>query len=137
MYRKSIQKPSENNISRYKNYTSELNTLLRLAKQNYFSSELDRKKHNMKNTWKILNSILRSPKKSICDKFVANRNIINEPKQIADGFNKYFANIGPSLANSIKHTGKDFTHYLEGSHFSSTCYLKPTDENEIYRQTCQ
>ena len=51
----------------------------------------------------------------------------------ADGFNKYFANIGPLLANSIKHTGKNFTHYLEGSHFSLTCYLKPTDENEILK----
>ena len=48
-------------------------------------------------------------------------------------FNKYFANIGPSLANSIKHTGKDKSHYLEGSDFSSTCYLKPTDENEILK----
>ena len=70
----------------------------------------------MKNTWKILNSILRSSKKSISDKFVANGKIINEPKQIADEFNKYFANIGPLLANSIKYNGKDFTHYLEGQH---------------------
>ena len=133
LYRNSIQKPSESNISKYKNYRNKLNTLLRLAKQNYFSSQLDREKHNMKNTWKILNSILRSSKKSISDKFVSNGNIINEPKQIADGFNKYFANIGPLLANSIKHNGNDFTHYLEGSHFSSTCYLKPTDENEILK----
>ena len=94
MYRKSIQKPSESNISKYKNYRNKLNTLLTLAKQNYFSSQLDREKHNMKNTWKILNSILRSSKKLISDKFVANGNIINEPKQIADGFNKYFAIVG-------------------------------------------
>ena len=51
-----IEKPSEViSVDRDK-----LNTLLRLAKKNYFSSQLDREKNNMKNkAWTILNSIPR------------------------------------------------------------------------------
>ena len=44
LYRKSIQKSSKSNISN----RNKLNALLRLAKQNYLSSQLDREKHNMK-----------------------------------------------------------------------------------------
>ena len=54
----------------------------------------------MRNTWKILNmlnSFLRCSKKSPCRKFSNNGIGITDPKQIANGFNQYFANIGLHL----------------------------------------
>ena len=113
-------------------YRNKLNSLLRLSKQNYFSSQLDKEKHNMRNTWKVLNSILRCPKKTKCNKFVSNNKVFTDSKQIATEFNKFFANIGSSLANTIKHDGKDFNMYLK-SKCSSTCFFKPTDESEILK----
>lgn len=119
------------NVSKYKKYRNRLNFLLRKAKQNYFSSQLDKEKNNIKNTWKIFNSILRSPKKSSSKKFVSNGNIYTDPTEVANKFNEFFANIGPTLAGTIKHEGKDFTEYLDKS-FDSTCFLNPTDDSEIY-----
>ena len=122
LYKKSIQKPTETNVYKYKMYRNRLNSLLRRAKQNYFSSQLDTERYNMRNTWKILNSILRCPKKIQCQKFVSNNNkTYTEPKEIANKFNDFFASIGPTLAGTIKHQGKDFDEHL-GNSCSSTCF---------------
>ena len=133
LYKKSIQKPTETNVYKYRMYRNRLNSLLRRAKQNYFSSQLDKERYNIRNTWKILNSILRCPKKVQCQKFVSNNNeTYTEPKEIANKFNDFFASIGPTLAGTIKHQGKDFDEYL-GNSCSSTCFFKPTDESEILK----
>ena len=105
-------------------YRNRVNSLLRRAKQNYFSSQLDKERYNMRNTWKILNSILRCPKKVQCQKFVSNNNkTYTEQKEIANKFNDFFASIGPTLAGTIKHKGKDFDEYL-GNSCSSTCFFQ-------------
>ena len=80
----------------------------------------------------LLNSILRSPRKKGCDKFVKDNQTFNDPKQVADEFNKYFANIGPALAKSIQHHGNDFNAYLDDP-VDSTCFFHPTDEYEILK----
>ena len=68
-----------------------------------------------------------------CQKFVSNNNKTHtEPKEIANKFNDFFASIGPTLAGTIKHQGKDFDKYL-GNSCSSTCFFKPTDESEILK----
>ena len=132
LYKKSLKKPTDSNVKKYKIYRNKLNMLLRLAKKNYFSRMLEKEKHNMRNTWQVLNSILKSSKKPISSRFIKNgKTLITEPKEIANEFNSYFANIGPTLADSIKHTGKDFNSYLSKSHFSATCFLRPTDVDEI------
>jgi len=86
----------------------------------------------MRNTWKILNSIIRSKTKTFCDKFVSGDDVFTQPEQIASEFNKYFSNIGPTLSSSIQHTGKDYSSYLRNKN-DKTCFLKPTDEEEIVK----
>lgn len=83
----------------------------------------------------MLNSLLRNPKKTCCQKFVCNNIVYTDPKIISNKFNDYFASIGPSLADTIKHTGKDFNEYLSNS-CKSTCYFKPADESEILKIIC-
>ena len=122
-------------------YRNKLNT--KLAKQNYYSNQLEHERGNMRNTWKILNSFLRCFKKSPSRKFSNSGIDITDPKQIANGFNQYFANVGPALASSISHSGNDFNHYLQNSD-SLTCFVfvfvfvfvlffKPTIEEEIIK----
>ena len=106
LYKKSILKPNDDNVQKYKMYRNKLNISLKLAKQNYYYSRLENEKGNMRNTWKILNSFLRRSRKPLCRKFTSKSVNITDPQQIANEFNQYFANVGPSLASSIKHTGK-------------------------------
>ena len=132
LYKKYLNKPTETNATTFKMYRNKLNSLLKLAKQNYFSSKLDKERYNMRNTWKVLNSILRSPKKKCCNKFVRENNTYTDSKQIANEFNRFFASIGPTLADNIQHQGQDFNMYLD-SCSSTTCFFRPTDENEIVK----
>ena len=84
LYKKYLNKPTETNATTFKMYRNKLNSLLKLAKQNYFSSKLDKERYNTRNTWKVLNSILRSPKKKCCNKFVRENNTYTDSKQIAN-----------------------------------------------------
>ena len=86
----------------------------------------------MRNSWKIINSIIRSKANTYSEKFVSKNSTYTCPKEIATEFNKYFANIGPSLASTIKHSGKDYSSYLQDSN-SSTCFFRPTTEAEIIK----
>jgi hypothetical protein len=86
----------------------------------------------MRNTWKILNSIIRSKKKTYSEKFVSGNSTYTCPTQIATEFNKYFAKIGPSLASTIHHTGRDFSSYMQNIN-SYSCFFRPTNEEEIIK----
>ena len=63
--------------------------------------------HNgdIKTTWKILNKIVRKNQNpsSIPKYFIdENNKKVTNINEIANGFNDFFANIGPKLANKIK-----------------------------------
>ncbi len=58
-------------------------------------------------------------------------NIVNDPHKIANNFNDYFINVGPNLANKIKHNdNNNFKKYLKGS-YQSSFFLNPITENEL------
>ena len=94
---------------------------------------LEQEKNNMRNTWKILNSIIMpNCSKKFSEKFVSGNEVYTYPNKIGSKFNDYFANTGPKLASTIKHTGKDFSSYLQNSS-DATCFFKPTDEDGIQK----
>ena len=133
LYKKFLRKPTEENTETYRKYRNRLNYTLRLAKQNHFSNLLEQEKNNMRNTWKILNSIIRpNCSKQFSEKFVSGNEVYTYPNKIGSKFNDYFANISPKLASTIKHTGKDFSSYLQNSS-DATCFFKPTNEDGIQK----
>lgn len=60
--------------------------------------------------------------------------MISDPTAIANGFCKYFTEIGPSIARKIIPTHCSFHDYL-GPTASETIFLKPTTANEL-RKIC-
>jgi len=86
----------------------------------------------MKNTWKVINSIIRSKTKTYSERFVTESSTYTCPKQISAEFNRYFANIWPSLASTIQHTGKDFSSYMQISN-NKSCFFRPTSADEIIK----
>ncbi len=58
-------------------------------------------------------------------------NIINDPHKIANNFNDYFINVGPNLANKIRHNdNNNFKKYLKGS-YPSSFFLNPITEKKL------
>ena len=77
---------------------------------------LNRKKNNIRNTWKVINSVLNNKNSQTISYIISNGNLKNDTDQIANCFNDYLTNIGPNLANNIQPLQSSptcrFTDYL-------------------------
>ena len=59
-----------------------------------------------------------------------NGKIIQNKTEIANRFNKFFVNVGSTLANAIPHTDRKPTDYIKNGVLESF-FLNPTTEEEI------
>ena len=72
-YKQYMRKRITLNKTKYKTLNNKLNKLLRSAKRNYYSNQLEKEKKNIKNMWKILNNVLNIDHKRSCNtKFNSN-----------------------------------------------------------------
>ena len=62
--------------------------------------------------------------------FVINGELTENPKLIADKFNEFFTNIGPSLASKIPASNISFRNFLN-SHSTQSMFLKPVSSEEL------
>ena len=69
----------------------------------------------MKKTRDLIRDILGKQKKEFVfpETFFHEGKIYNGKKEISNGFNDFFCNIGANLANELGESNKDFKNYLE------------------------
>ena len=129
LYKKYLLDNNKDSEIRYKAYKNKLTDILRNAETKYYSEKGD-----IKGTWKILKEIINKINNKITSpqSFKYNETVITDPKSIADHFNEYFINIGPSLSSKIDCNCVDISNYLKGD-FSPSMLLSPTTEEEIYK----
>ena len=65
---------------------------------------------DIKNTWSLINSGVSLNKKnnSVPELFCDRNKNFSSAKEIAEGFNEFFVNVGPNLANLIPESDKTF-----------------------------
>ena len=112
--------------------------VLHRAERDYYQELLMNSKYNIKQTWTVINRILRRGKrqKEVNNIFKKDNKVVTGTKNIANSFNTYFTNIGPTLANTLN-INKD-NNDIKGNHrsfmkgsYSQSMYLKPANESEI------
>ena len=133
MYVKYVRSKLQIDEQKYKVYKNKLLRILKNAERLYYNEQLMKQKNNMKETWRILNEVIRgtSVSRNIPDTFLRNKEEIQNKKDIADGFNDFFVNVGPNLASGIqKPVNVKVEDYLPDSNVG-TMYLDPVDESEI------
>ena len=133
LYAKYLSSNCNQALEKYKKYKNKLTKILRSCEKHYFDKILKEQSNNIRGTWKILNSIIGKNKvsKKYPEKFKQNNSIITNKKDISNGFNSFFVNIGPDLAKSIiPQENSDITDYLKES-TSNSMFIKPTNEKEI------
>ena len=76
--------------------------MIRQAKINYFNSEIQTAKHDMKKTWAILKEATNTQqtKSSLPDYVIENKKVTDK-KKIVHTFNKFFANIGYNISGNV------------------------------------
>lgn len=105
--------------------------MLRKAEKCYYASKLEAAKHNLQKTWKVINTIiLRKKAETGIPSVIQNNQTVNDPKEMADIFNNFFANIGQDLAKKIPKVDANFRDYLTGS-IPQSIFLNPTTACEI------
>jgi hypothetical protein len=92
-----------------------LKQCIRSAKASYFSTQFNKHKSDMKNTWKTISDLLNKNKKikNFPEYFKYNGINIRDKLEIANMFNNFFVNIGPKLAQEIPQTSnRNHSQYL-------------------------
>jgi len=93
------------------------------AKKLYYLKQFEIRKENVKQTWTLICDVIGSQTKKREDLpsfFKQNQDILNDPNNIANGFNDFFVGIGPQLAAEVGPTAKSYKSYMKdcGSVFS-------------------
>ena len=99
LYKRSLQNPSDNNISKYKQYRNKLTSIIRFSKKMHYIKQFELHKNNSSSTWKLINDILMKGKSfSYPSTLMLDGVSFTDSHDIANNFNMHFTNLGPSQA---------------------------------------
>ena len=104
LYRDFLRKRTNKSEMKYKAYKNKLTSILRFCEKRYYNELLEKNRNDIKETWKILNSITKRKKENpkFTDCFEINNKTIKDPKEIANGFNKFLLVLGQNLLRKLK-----------------------------------
>ena len=107
---------------------------IRLAKSKYYHDRLNKFKSDSRKTWNIINDILwrKKSRKEFPKTFLLDGKEITDKHEIAEKFNSFFTNIGPTFSNKIPSIpNKSFRTYLT-KHIISTFSFSLVDQKIVY-----
>lgn len=124
--------PNEYNSSKYKQYASLLNKIIRIAKKNYLESKLNEYKGDMKETWRILRLALgiHHSKRMNPTSITINNNSSTDKYTIVNAFNKHYSSIISDTRQKIPITDTSYTDYLPPSNPNSI-FITPVTSQDI------
>ena len=106
---------------------------MRIAEKQFYQGQIIENKNNLRKTWGIFKQVInKNTNNEICDKFISGKDITSDPKTIANAFNNYFVNVGPTLASQIPDQPVDFSRYMPPPNECSL-FLTPASESEVKR----
>ena len=78
-----------------------MNNAIKNAKKSYYLKSFTACDGNSRKTWEIINEVTgRKSEKAIINELEFEDKILTDPTEIAQGFNKFFAEIGPLFAQA-------------------------------------
>ena len=116
---------------RYKQYRNRLHSLLKKAEREHYDTLFETYKGNLKKSWNLIKDIINKNQSRACSsKFNINGSCVTDKSKIANGFNSYFVNIGPTLANDIPESKKSPIDNM-GERNKFSFFVNPTSEAEV------
>ena len=116
LYKKSLKSQLANDLEKYKKYKNKLTSVIRSAEKIYYENKFKATEGNMRQTWKIINTMLQDVTGS--NSTSNNFKIINNQTEpltdsftTANYFNDFFSNIGPNLAQKFPDDNNPFSVY--------------------------
>ena len=131
LYKRYMKSRTQDSKQKYLNYRNKLKTVLKRAEREYYNNKFTILQGNIRNTWRLVNSIINKGKKCcLVDNFSKDGITISNDTEIVNQFNQYFSSVGKELAAVIPHSKSHFSSFLTGSYLNSFS-LHFTNANEI------
>ena len=124
----------ENLHNQYKVLRNSITKMKRDSKVKYYKNYFEHNKAKSSSIWRGIRSLVKISSKSRKDiKIIDEKgNYISDPLKIANLYNSYFVNIGPSIDNKIPTSKINYTYYLNNIKLDKSFFLSPTTTEEIY-----
>ena len=116
----------------YKTFRNKLTNQLRKAKQIYYSNKFQACDKNIKNTWEIINSVIKSKPKINTLNIVDENDKQVEIETIPNNCIDYFTSIATKLSSQVPQSQQTSSYYLT-DRVQNTFLFLPTDANEVCR----
>ena len=118
----------------YKSHRNLLSTLLKKAKEKYFTNFFNENIKDIKKTWKGIKTLISMKEEnndtpSLITKY---EKYINDPVSIANTFNNFFTSVAEIVYSKIKFSNKSFKNFLS-SEISDSFLITSTNKEEIYK----
>ena len=94
--------------------------------------QFSKHKDNLKQTWKLIATLVKRKTKgqTLPARVTHNNRTFTKEKDIAELFNNFFVNIGPTLAKEIKTDHTDPLQYIKSTP-SNSFYLAPVTQTQV------
>ena len=131
LYSKYLKNPTAANKLTFTTYRNKFKQLRILAEKMYFAEKFLNCQNNLQKTWKIVRSIINNGNNSLTTKlFIIDDVETTDRSKIANKFNDYFINVGPTLASAITDNNISFNKFLSDP-CSSSFAIAITSPQEI------
>ena len=115
----------------YQYYQKIVQKFMRNAEREYYHNLFEQYKCDLVKSWKVIKQLINRKRiNKIPRYFIINDKQIDDKLEIANSFNKFYTNLGPSLASKIPDKGVDPSSFLT-NHISNSIFLSPVTEDEI------
>lgn len=119
-------------INAYKTSRNHLGTLIKHAKTSYYRKKFDACSNSSRDTWKLINNIIKPViSRSSELKLEVDGEVTSDPSLVANLFNDYFINVGPSLANAISPVNIDPLSFV--NRLANSFVFEPTCASEVMK----
>jgi hypothetical protein len=135
MYKQQTEPILKNTcLERYKKFRNVFYRLVSKAKSLHWHNAFQVHKNNLKKTWENINILIgKTPHRTqtaFPDLFHYKNFSYSNPHDIANGFNRFYVNIGSDLSNSMTVPQNDHHSYLK-TRATSNFFMYPTCEQEV------
>ena len=126
------KRPTLFNEIRYKSLKRTVRCALRRAEKEYYNTQLEANRNNMKKTWEILNGLMgRGRKKSQVTEINVGNRTIGNAHEITEEMNLHFATVGKKIEDEIPLSTIGCQSFLRETHRESL-FFTPVTEAEVY-----
>jgi len=112
---KNKVKQDSPSYAKYRKYRNTLTSLIKAQKMKFYREEFQRHRTDMRKTMKTLNEVthkMNDKKSVICHRFLVDDVWIEDKQKNVEGFNRFFASVGPATNAKVKRSSTSHSAYL-------------------------